>query len=76
MATMKNMPQLNLRDYISETAEHAEVRVGAPLPLGTQESGSGVNFALFSRNATGVRSVHYISCSMPVPMRLISICLP
>ena len=52
---MKDMPQRNLRDYISETSEHTEVRVGSPLPLGTQESGDGVNFAIFTRNATRVR---------------------
>ena len=52
---MKNMPRRNLRDYISETSEHADVRAGSPLPLGTQESGGGVNFAIFTRNATRVR---------------------
>jgi len=34
------------------STEHGK---GLPLPLGTHEDGGGVNFALFSRNATGVR---------------------
>jgi glycogen operon protein len=55
MATMKKKPQHELRDYISEISECADVRAGSPLPLGTQESGGGVNFAIFSRNASRVR---------------------
>jgi len=31
------------------------VRSGAPLPFGAHPRGAGVNFAIFSRNATGVR---------------------
>jgi ATP-dependent exoDNAse (exonuclease V) alpha subunit len=44
-----------LHDYISEISEHADVRAGSPLPLGIQESGGGVNFAIFSRYATRVQ---------------------
>jgi isoamylase len=32
-----------------------ETRTGAPIPLGTQESGGGVNFSIFSRYASRVR---------------------
>ncbi len=39
----------------TEISERADVGVGCPLPLGTDESGGGVNFALFSRDATHVR---------------------
>jgi glycogen operon protein len=49
------MPHRDLRDYISETAGHADVRVGSRLPLGTQAIGNGVNFAIFTRNVTRVR---------------------
>ena len=36
--------------------EESEVRTGSPLPIGgTHQQGDGVNFVLFSRNATGVR---------------------
>jgi isoamylase len=48
-------PQRELHDYISEISERADVRVGSPLPLGTQERGGGVNFAIFSRDAIRVR---------------------
>ena len=37
MATMMKTPQRELHDYISEISEHADVRAGSPLPLGTQE---------------------------------------
>ncbi|MGO9113241.1 MAG: glycogen debranching protein GlgX [Thermoguttaceae bacterium] len=55
MATMMKTPQRELYDYISEVCERAEVRVGSPLPFGTQEGGGGVNFAIVSRNASRVR---------------------
>ncbi len=42
-------------EYIAEVCEHADVRHGFPLPLGTYEFEGGVNFALFSRDATRVR---------------------
>ena len=42
-------------DDPTEAPERPEVRAGCPLPLGTHESGGGVNFALFSRDATHVR---------------------
>ncbi len=51
---MKTPPR-ELHDYISEISEHADVRAGSPLPMGTQESAGGVNFAIFSRNASHVR---------------------
>ena len=55
MATMIEAPPRELHDYISEISERADVRAGSPLPLGTQESGGGVNFAIFSRHASRVR---------------------
>ena len=55
MAALINLPQRDLLEYLSDTSESAEVRAGSPLPLGTQESGGGVNFAIFSRNASRVR---------------------
>jgi glycogen operon protein len=55
MAMTHNPAQRELRDYISETSEHADVRPGSPLPFGTQELSGGINFAIFSRNASRVR---------------------
>jgi isoamylase len=52
---MIKIPQRESRDCIAETSERADVRAGSPLPLGTQESGGGVNFAIFSRYASRVR---------------------
>jgi isoamylase len=40
---------------IPATPQRTDVRAGAPLPLGTSESGGGVNFSIFSRNATRIR---------------------
>ncbi|MBW4050064.1 MAG: glycogen debranching protein GlgX [Proteobacteria bacterium] len=45
----------DLHEYLSESSDRAEVRVGSPLPLGTQEMSGGINFSLFSRHATRVR---------------------
>jgi glycogen operon protein len=44
-----------LHDYVAEVSERTDVRVGAPLPLGTHARGEGVNFAFFSRHASRVR---------------------
>ncbi len=52
---MTEAPQHELHDYLSEISEHADVRVGSPLPLGILERGAGVNFAIFSRYASRVR---------------------
>jgi isoamylase len=43
-----------LSTYVQEVSEPGNVRVGSPLPLGTRQRGDGVNFAIFSRNATRV----------------------
>lgn len=48
-------PDRPLHDYLAEVSEHAEVRMGVALPMGTHEYGNGVNFALFSRHASRVR---------------------
>ena len=48
-------PEHPLPDYLAEVSERTEIRSGAPLPLGTDVSQGGVNFALFSRHASRVR---------------------
>ncbi|MGA8863527.1 MAG: glycogen debranching protein GlgX [Gallionella sp.] len=50
-----NTPERTFDDYVARLSEHTEIRRGIPLPLGTHQSGGGVNFALFSRHATRVR---------------------
>jgi isoamylase len=44
-----------LHDYVAAVSEQTDVRVGAPMPLGTYGRGAGVNFAFFSRHASRVR---------------------
>jgi isoamylase len=52
---MTKAPQRKLQDYRPEVSKRAGLRAGSPLPLGTQEMKGGVNFAIFSRNASRVR---------------------
>ena len=47
--------QREVHDCTSEISERADVRAGSPMPLGTQEKGEGVNFAIYSRYASRVR---------------------
>lgn len=48
-----NLP--NLHAQTSANGQLHVARSGAPLPLGTLESGGGVNFSIFSRYASRVR---------------------
>ena len=70
---MTKTPQRELRDYISEISERADVRAGSPLPLGTQESGGGVNFAIFSRYASRVRLEFFDHPEDAAPSRAIDL---
>ena len=49
------MSERPLNDFLAEVSERTDVRVGVPLPLGTYALDEGVNFALFSRDASRVR---------------------
>jgi glycogen operon protein len=73
MATMMKTPKRELQDYISEISERADVRAGFPLPLGTQERGGGVNFAIFSRNASRVRLELFDHPEDAAPARVIDL---
>lgn len=55
MATLTKKPHCELREYISNVSEHADIRAGSPLVMGTQECNGGANFAIFSRYASRVR---------------------
>ena len=50
-----SVEQLDALERVLELCEVQAVRSGAPLPLGAHMRGNGVNFAIFSRHATGVR---------------------
>jgi glycogen operon protein len=47
--------ELDELERLLAACEVQAVRSGSPLPLGAYSRGTGVNFAIFSRNATGVR---------------------
>ena len=64
-------PERELTEYLADMSEHAEVRIGAPLPLGAVESEGGVNFALFSRHATRVRLEFFVHPDDSKPFRWI-----
>jgi glycogen operon protein len=55
MATMMKMPQRPLHEAVPEISTHNSIREGWPQPLGAQERDRGVNFAIFSRDASHVR---------------------
>ena len=73
---MTQTPQRELKEYLSEISECTDVRVGCPLPLGTQESGGGVNFALFSRHASHVRLELFDQPEHALPVRVIDLYSP
>jgi glycogen operon protein len=73
MATMMKTDQRELHGYISETSEHSDVRTGSPLPLGTQEKGGGVNFAIFSRWASRVQLELFDHPEDAAPARIIDL---
>ncbi len=62
-----------LQDYLVDVSEQSDVRVGVPVPLGTHALGDGVNFALFSRYATGVRLELYDRPGDTVPAHAIDL---
>jgi isoamylase len=70
---MTNAPQRELRDYITEISEHTAIRAGSPLPMGTQECGGGVNFAIFSRYASRVRLELFDHLEDATPARFIDL---
>jgi hypothetical protein len=73
MAAMTKTPERKLHDYISEISERTDVRMGSPLPLGTRETGGGVNFAIFSRYASRVRLKLFDHPEDATPTRIIDL---
>jgi glycogen operon protein len=51
----RDAEQFEELERLLDLCEVQTVRSGAPLPLGAHLRGNGVNFAIFSRHATGVR---------------------
>ncbi len=73
IANMTKENPLELQDYISEISAREDVRAGSPLPFGTQETEGGVNFALFSRDASRVRLELFDNPEDAVPARSINL---
>jgi glycogen operon protein len=62
----------NLANGLEARPEGGEVQAGNPLPIGgAHQQGRGVNFVLFSRNATGVRLEFYQNATDSSPSRII-----
>ncbi len=60
-------------EYLSEVSETGDIRGGAPLPLGAHREDDGVNFAIFSRRATGVRLEFYDHPDDAEPARMLEL---
>lgn len=62
-----------LSDYVAVAAvsERTDVRVGVPLPLGTTAHDAGVNFALFSRNASRIRRALFARPADATPAKVV-----
>ena len=70
---MMKTPKHELQDYIPPTSERADVRAGFPLPFGIWEIGGGVNFSIFSRNASRVRLEFFDHPDDAAPARVIDL---
>jgi isoamylase len=73
MSTNEPAAEQNLTN-VAATMEVDDVQAGNPLPIGgAHQAGSGVNFVLFSRNATGVRLEFYRNADDSSPSRIIDL---
>ena len=70
---MMKTPKDELHDYTPEISERADIRPGLPLPFGTMEMGGGVNFSIFSRNASRVRLEFFDHPEDATPARIIDL---
>ncbi len=63
-----------LTNNLVASLEESEIQTGSPLPIGgAQQQGDGVNFVLFSRNATSVRLEFYEQPDDSSPTRIIEL---
>lgn len=49
------MSEHSLQDYVAAVSQQDDIRIGVPLPMGASAYNDGVNFTLFSRNASRVQ---------------------
>jgi len=57
--------------HLQEVCEPSEVRIGVPLSLGAYQRGDGVNFAIFSHQATCARLELFDGSEDKTPIRVI-----
>jgi glycogen operon protein len=62
-----------LTESLHDYQESGDVRSGSPLPWGSHQVGDGVNFSVFSRNATRVRLEFYTNPSDALSSRSIDL---
>ncbi|HEV2445249.1 MAG TPA: hypothetical protein VGS58_04985, partial [Candidatus Sulfopaludibacter sp.] len=58
-------------DQLLQQCDVQAVRSGVPFPLGAHSRGNGVNFAIFSRHATGVRLDFFARAEESKPTRVV-----
>jgi len=63
----------NKLDQFEAPSERGEIRTGFAMPLGARSRGDGVNFAIFSRDATRVRLELYKSPQDASPSKVIDL---
>ncbi len=73
MAAINKMPSRSCTPISPKPPPPATCTPGSPLPLGTQETAGGVNFALFSRHASRVRLELYDQPTDATPARAIDL---
>jgi isoamylase len=61
------------KEFFAQVSEATDLRGGFPLPLGAHESEGGVNFALFSRDATRVRLEFFARPTDAKPARIVEL---
>ena len=70
LAELTTSPNLPTGSFAS--SDESDVQTGCPLPIGgTLQKGDGINFVLFSRNATGVRLELYENAEDSIPSRIV-----
>ncbi len=67
---MTGAPPRERQGQRADSSARAGIRTGSPLPLGTQPREDGVNFAVFSRNATRVRLELFDRAEAAAPARV------
>jgi len=72
MPLVETATEQNLADGFSGATEVGDVQAGNPLPIGgAHQQGTGVNFVLFSRHATGVHLEFYQNSTDSSPSKVI-----